>query len=260
MSNVFYHASNDSIKVFINGEMTIIPKGDGRFHEVLKCIQENRLQDIPDALDVAKSFKRMGLELIDGVIHLEGEPLPKGLSNKVMAIREMGLPTEPLFNFWDKLKENPSLNSRKMLFKFLEHNGHPITEDGCFLAYRGVTEDFKDRHTNSFDNSVGSVLEMPRENVDDNPNNLCSAGLHVASYDYAYGFGPKRILVKIDPSDVVCVPEDYQGTKMRVCKFEVIAEAPTIRQEPIYTDENSDDYWEDHDEDFDWNEWGMPWE
>ncbi len=112
-----------------------------------------------------------------------------------------------------------------MLYRFLEHNGHPLTEDGCFIAYRGVTDDFRDCRTRSIDNSVGSVVEMPREQVDDNPNNTCSYGLHVACFNYAEGFGPKLIEVKVNPKDVVCVPEDYEGTKMRVCRYEVVNES-----------------------------------
>jgi len=102
-----------------------------------------------------------------------------------------------------------------MLYSFLEHNGHPLTEGGHFIAYRGVTEDFKDMHTRTFNNSPGSVCEMPREEVDDNPNNTCSTGLHVASFKYASDFGPKVVEVKINPKDVVAVPVDYNGIKMR---------------------------------------------
>lgn len=254
---VNYHILNNSVVVNYDGETHTINVGDGRYHDVIACIKENRLEDIPDALDVGKSFERMGLTLVDGVIHMDGQPLPRGLSNKVMAIREMGLPTEPLFKFWENLRKNPSFNSREMLYQFLEHNQHPITEDGCFIAYRGVTDDFKDRHTGTFDNSVGAVCQMPREQVDDNPNNTCSSGLHVASFNYAYGFGPKRVEVKVNPADVVCVPRDYDGTKMRVCKFEVVAEATVERDEPIYNmwpEEPEDDY------ELDWDEYGMDWD
>jgi len=141
--------------------------------------------------------------------------------------------------FWENLKQNPSYNARLMLFNFLSHNGHPLTEDGCFIAYRGVTEDFKDKHTRKFDNSVGAICEMPRELVDDNPNNTCSAGLHVACYDYAKGFGEKLVEVKVNPKDVVCVPVDYNGTKMRTCRFEVVAVGEKLREEVLYGHEEA---------------------
>src|SRR5690606_24725742 len=83
-----------------------------------------------------------------------------------------------------------------------------------------------------------------------NPNNTCSFGLHVACFDYAKGFGPRLIEVKVNPADVVCVPTDYNGTKMRVCKFEVIQECQAIRDEVLYNYETPEDN-EELDVDFD---------
>jgi hypothetical protein len=75
---------------------------------------------------------------------------------------------------------------------------------------------------------------MARDLVDDNPNNTCSAGLHVACFDYAKGFGSRLVEVKVNPRDVVCVPTDYNGTKMRTCRFEVVAECVKMRTEELY--------------------------
>lgn len=230
---VNYHVLNNSVVINYDGKTESVHQGDSRYQRILQCIREKRLGDIPEIVE-ENQIDAGGLQTIDGLIHINGEALPYELSNRVMAFKEQELPYEPLIKFWENLRENPSFNSRKMLYKFLEHNGHPITEDGCFIAYRGVTEDFKDRHTKTFDNSVGTTCEMPRTEVDDNPDNTCSAGLHVACYDYAYGFGPKRIEVKVNPKDVVCVPRDYRGTKMRVCKFEVLNVCEGMRDEPLY--------------------------
>ncbi len=232
--NINYHILENSIILNYEGKTTNIHKSDGRYREVIECIKEDRLEDIPEIVDVEKSFNRMGLTLVDGIINIDGEPLPNALSRKVLAIRDLGLPTNSLLNFWENLKKNPSLNSREMLYKFLEHNGHPITEDGHFIAYRGVTGDFMDPHTRTFDNSVGSVCEMPRSEVDDNPNNTCSRGLHVACFDYAHSFSEQVVEVKVNPADVVCVPQDYKGTKMRVCRFEVVSVCESMRDEEVY--------------------------
>jgi len=83
---------------------------------------------------------------------------------------------------------NPSMTSRNELFLFLEAANLPITEDGCFLAYKAVTSDFKDKHSRKFDNSPGVTLEMPRRDVDDNREQTCSYGFHAAAYEYAKGF------------------------------------------------------------------------
>ena len=227
---------DNSIIVNFKGETHTIRKGDAKFTMVEELIVSGELEKIPDVLTFKSTFDHIeGMELKDNCVFIDGEALPEILNLRVLQYMEKRIPFDSLIRFARKLRKNPSLNSRKMLYKFLEHNGHPITEEGNFIAYRGVTNDFKDRHTGKFDNSVGAVCEMPRSQVDDNPNNTCSEGLHVACYDYAYGFGPKRIEVEVNPVDVVCVPADYDGTKMRVCKFRVVAEAESLRDEPYYT-------------------------
>jgi len=226
-----YHVLNNSLVLNYNNKTVVIDRSDSRFAPVLNCIREQRLDDIPTIVDIEQQYADRGLELRDGLLHIDSQPLPIELSDRIIAFKEENLPLDGLLKFWNNLKQNPSFNARKMLFKFLEHNGHPLTSDGCFIAYRGITEDFKDVHSRSFDNRVGSVCEMDRILVDDNPNNTCSNGLHVACFNYAKNFGQKLVEVKVNPRDVVAVPTDYNGTKMRVCRFEVVAECAIMRTE-----------------------------
>lgn len=232
---VHYHLLDNSIVLNYLGK-TVVVSGDDkeRFDGVILCIKEGRLDDIPAVVEIERGFEGSGFELKDGLLHADGQPIPSELNAHIMHYKELGLPYESLLRFWDNLKLNPSFNARKMLFAFLEHNGHPFTDDGCFIAYRGVTTDFKDVHTRTFDNSVGSICEMDRDLVDDNPNNTCSNGLHVACFSYASTFGDRLVEVKVNPRDVVAVPTDYNGTKMRTCKFEVVALGKEIRNEVLY--------------------------
>jgi hypothetical protein len=251
-----YHILNDSMILNFDGKTMTIARTDARFDKVLDCIREDRLDDIKAIVDVAAAFNGGGLELRDGVICVDGVALPTELSARILKFREERLPYQPLLAFWANLRKNPSFNSRQMLYKFLEHNGHPLTQDGCFIAYRGVTEDFKDVHSKTFDNSPGKVCEVPRDQVDDNPNNTCSHGLHVACFDYAKGFGPKLVEVKVNPADVVAVPTDYNGTKMRVCKFEVLNTIDKPRDETLASigetpDLDNEDFYDDKYESFD---------
>jgi hypothetical protein len=122
--------------------------------------------------------------------------------------------------------ENPSYRAVQELYKFLEVGQMPLTEDGHFLAYKKVRENFKDIHSGTFDNSVGKICEMPRNKVDEDSSRTCSSGLHVCSYSYLNSFGngttDKVVVVKINPRDVVSIPADYNNTKMRLCRYEVI--------------------------------------
>lgn len=256
MSQVNYMITNDALNLSFDGKYHTIKREDKRYGKVVQAIREGRLADVPSLVDISQGLELGGLILKDGMVMTkEGEALPVALNERILAFKEEQLPFEHLLKFWENLKQNPSFRAREQLFKFLEHNGHPLTEDGCFVAYRGVTEDFKDKHSRTFDNSPGSVCEMPREQVDDDPTRTCSAGLHVAAWEYASGFGPRKVEVKVNPKDVVAVPVDYNGQKMRVCKFEVLkaCEAP-IENQTLYGHENSiteddlDDYLDAHEE------------
>ena len=46
----------------------------------------------------------------------------------------------------------------------------PLTSEGNFLAYKGVSDGFRDFHTGKFDNSVGQTLQMRRNGVCDDAN------------------------------------------------------------------------------------------
>jgi len=229
-----YHLLENSVILNFDGKTVSLHSGDERFNKVIQAIKDDDFEAIRDLLDNQKRFDAFGVEYRDGGLFLDDIRLPSIIENKVLLFMEKELPYEPLIKFTRKMRLNPSFNSRKMLYDFLEHNGHPITMDGNFIAYRGCSEDFKDRHTGTFNNSVGSVCEMPRHEVDENPNNTCSAGLHVACYEYAYNWGSKTIEVEIDPQDVVAVPTDYEGTKMRVCKFKVVNICEAIQDDGLY--------------------------
>lgn len=183
----------------------------------------------------------------------EDESLPSSITKRLIDFVEEDLPLEPLVNFWINLRENPSSESKTCLYRFLEHNKHSITQDGYFIAYKAVNFDkydtntqralkryesvsempksileelkLTDAYSHSFNNSIGSIVKMDRSEVDPDPNNTCSNGLHVASYDYAKNSYSADIVVqvKVHPKDVVSVPFDYNNQKMRCCKYEVVA-------------------------------------
>lgn len=229
-----YHVLNESVVLNYNGKTQVVAKGDSRFEAVLQCIRDRNLDDIPAIVEIERGFQGSSLELRDGILYEGEQAVPTELNDRILKFKEARLPYDSLLRFWDNLKKNPSFNARKMLFAFLENNGHPLTEDGCFIAYRGVSDNFKDKHTGEWDNKPGAVCEMPRDQVDDNPDNTCSTGLHVACFGYAKDFGARLVEVKVNPSDVVAVPTDYNGTKMRTCKFEVVQECANIRTELLY--------------------------
>lgn len=165
-------------------------------------------------------------KVVDGDMIVAGRIVPMDLADMILDFDSQGLDYKPLVKFAYKLMQNPSMVSIRELFMFLSKNKQPITEDGDFLAYKRVGDDFKDLYSHTFDNSVGKVVKMPRAQVDDDRTRTCSNGLHVANWHYAqfdYCAGQGVVLaVKVNPADVVSVPPDYNESKMRVCGYEVL--------------------------------------
>lgn len=254
MNKVNYIITSRTVIVNYNNETHTVDKGTTEFDQIVACLKDKNYDEIPNIVNASLRLKKYSNDTFyvkDGVVCMDGEELPSQLSDRILSFEKEGLPYEPLVKFWQRLKKNVSYRARNQLFNFLEHNGHPITDDGCFIAYKGITSDFKDCHTQTFDNSVGSVVTMPREQVDDDPNHTCSSGLHVASYNYAHSYyggsaSGVTVEVKVDPADVVAVPVDYNGEKMRVCKYEVIGVSKGERAEK-YTSSYKDDLDDDQD-------------
>jgi len=139
--------------------------------------------------------------------------------------------TASLIAFLEKLYQNPSKTAVTELYSFLNACSLPITKDGNFLAYKKVRGDYKDIYSNTFDNSVGKTLEVPRYSVDEDRERTCSNGLHCASFNYMSHYSSRDetdriVIVSVNPKDVVTVPADYDNQKMRVCAYTVVDEIP----------------------------------
>jgi hypothetical protein len=185
--------------------------------ELAGLIQTNLKKEIAKAVGV--EFKE------DGMILMDGESVSDALIVRYRFMIENDFPLEGFKLFVQNLAQNPSKNSRKELYGFLEACTLPITEDGHFLAYKRVNRNYTDCHSGTFDNHIGKIVKMPREQVNANRNETCSTGLHVCSRSYLGHYsGDRIVVVKVNPKDVVSVPDDYNNAKMRVCRYEVVSE------------------------------------
>jgi hypothetical protein len=150
------------------------------------------------------------------------------------------------------LQKNPSSRAVQELYKFLEHKNLGISAEGTLIAYKALRNNYTDKHTGKFDNSVGNVLEMPRNKVDDDKEHGCSYGFHAGSLKYATEFASgndRVVLVEIDPADVVSIPTDCEFQKLRTCRYKVISEFERPLEEHIPYDSSLEtddvDLWED---------------
>ena len=220
--------NGQNLSVFLKGRPYTVNTAHPNFKKIINGLKEGAAEDrILGMINFKKEIAKLPKVDFrkDGMIYLDGKPMSKGLIERYKFMVQNEFPLEGFKNFIRNLAENPSESSREELHGFLEACSLPITEDGYFLAYKKVDEKFKDCHTGKIDNSVGQVVEMPREKVNPNRNQTCSSGLHVCSQSYLSSFPGSHIMIcKINPRDVVSVPSDYNNAKMRVCRYEVIGE------------------------------------
>lgn len=213
------------------GRTLTVPSDSPQFEAIKAAL---RVKDYEQALklaDVATQVKEAGQGKVvvqGGAVFYAGTPVHGTIVDRILAQHAEGFDIGPVCRFLDKLMGNPSHRAVTKLYDFLEHANLPLTEDGDFIAYKKVRPDYKDIHSGAFDNSVGARPSMPRNAVNEDPEQTCSNGLHVCSQEYLPHFGStaddRVMIVQVNPADVVAIPKDYNDTKMRVCAYTVIGE------------------------------------
>ena len=222
--------------------------------EALPSATADELLEIVDVEKAVATFSDGLVEIKNGQVLYESEVVHGSISKRILEFMSKGLPFYPLVNFLHNLMENPSMQSQKELYDFLEHEHLPITEDGHFLAYKAVRNDFKDKYRGTFDNSVGKICKMQRAKVDDDRARGCSDGLHAGALNYVAGYGSlengdRIVIVKINPKDVVSVPSDCNCEKLRTCQYEVVGEYQGELLKPLYSANFSEDEYADYEDD-----------
>ena len=223
-----YIVQGSQVTVVIGSKPHVVSKSHPMYQRVVDAIKANDWETVDSIIDP----KKMVLDYGNGNIAIEGDKLfwkdeefHSSLSVRMIRMLQDGFDIKPMVAFMENLMLNPSKRAVTELYGFLEKNNLPITPDGSFLAYKKIRQDYKDCHSGTMDNSVGKVVEMERNKVDDDQNRTCSTGLHFCSRDYLNHFGGERIvIVKINPRDVVSIPTDYNDSKGRACRYEVVDE------------------------------------
>lgn len=154
-----------------------------------------------------------------------GKTLPKDIGFFVIDAIRSGDQNQAirLTKFLNNLLENPSYRAVNTLYRFVKHNDIVIDDDGMLLAWKRITANFKDVYTKTIDNSIGNVVEVRRNEVEEDPNKTCARGLHLCAKSYLSSYsGAVIVQCLLNPRDVVAVPTDYNGAKLRCCRYKVL--------------------------------------
>ena len=228
--NVTYIITDQALTVFHEGNVFTVHGDDPRYTTALDALRKDDMDALITAIKPIEGIRRyisdnQRIVIAAETVYFDGAPIHNYCAGRLIDAASEALPLEPLVNFMTNLAENPSKKAADELLQFLEYGDLPLTEDGYFLAYKKVCDDYLDSYSRSVDNSVGQVVQMRRNQVQDDSTVTCSYGLHFCSLEYLRNFWGNRIMVlKINPRDVVSIPTDYNNTKGRCCKYEVIAE------------------------------------
>jgi hypothetical protein len=201
-----------------------------KIKDAIRADDETAVRDLVNPKKVVLDFGQGNVSIKGDTLYWQGNEMHNALADRMISMLTEGFSVEPLVFFMENLQKNPSKRAVDELYGFLEHNTLPITPDGFFLAYKKVNKNFRDIHSNTFDNSVGQTVRMARNAVDDNKDVTCSQGLHFCSIEYLDHFGSSDdpiMILKISPEHVVSIPTDYNNSKGRCCEYTVVGQLAT---------------------------------
>lgn len=253
-----YIIGKDSLTITLEGVPKTVLRENEEFNNIINAIKEqdwDLVLSLVDKISKVKIFIHGDLKVEGNQITYNGEVVHGYVIDCILNFIEDGFDVNPLLNFLEKLMNNPSKRCVDDLYSFLEHGNMPIDPDGDFYAYKAVKENWTDKYTGTIDNHVGQIVSMPRNKVQDDPENACSHGLHAGTIEYVKCFGEvndKIIIVKINPKDVVSVPS-HETTKLRCCKYEVVQEYTDLLPRSVYkyNEDNEDNVYDEDEDEYD---------
>jgi hypothetical protein len=234
-----FSITNSELTFFANSRPWSVNGDHPDFEKIKRHVIDDDLPDdeLIKLADHRQRFAGLGLEIGHDCLFYRGVPLHNVWTDKILQFRAQGIPHEPLLRALDDLLQNPSYMARERLPLFVERNKLGVLPDGRIAAMKVVRNNFKDVHSGKLDNSPGRTVSMPRHECDDDPDNACSAGLHVGALEYLQTYGlysvdRSVILTAFWPRNAVSVPKDHNETKLRVCEYEVLSVV-----DPVYVEE-----------------------
>lgn len=240
------HEGVTYLSVFVPGNRPLSADSNHPNWDHILTAVDSEDPDIADLFDpskvVARKFDRISdrVTVASGRVYFDGDEVESTLTKQIIRCLNEGVEDfVPLVNFFENVQQNPEPHSRIQLFDWLNARDFTITRDGFIVGYKGVRSNGLDNdgepiYQSTFSGKavvnneeqngyiqqqVGDTVEMPRAAVMHDPSSSCSSGLHVGTHGYASGYGDTLLEVHVHPRDVVSVPTEANGNKIRVCRY-----------------------------------------
>lgn len=226
-----------------NGQSLVLPQSDYRTRDILEATMgeiAKGKESVTINLDEFTIVKKIAAALPEAevVVEKSGAVSVKTADGVVENIQELegklvGASSQAIKEFVRKTALQKRKHSADELRNFIKRGDLPVADDGSIICYKilSKTKDegrWVDCHSKKVPQGLGSVVEMPLEEINEDRRQACGTGLHVCTVGYVngfYGYGNVITLVKVQPYDVVAVPE-YESTKMRALAYHIVAEVP----------------------------------
>jgi len=255
-SKVAYIVKEQGVTLFKDGRQFSAPSDFWSFNRIIEKIKNRDFDGIEDLFNTKDAVQRVEKEvskeitetigeevrIVNGEVFVGERKVYNSVTKRLVNMLAAGFDINPLSNFLKRLLKNPSKTAIEECYPFMEKADVTIDEEGYIIAYKKVKDDYFDIYSGTVNYNIGNIVEMPRNEVDDNRANLCSDGLHFCSFSYlghfGAGTGNRILIVKVDPADVVSIPADYNDAKARACRMEVIGEIEeqkdVLAKTPVY--------------------------
>lgn len=245
-SKTIHKDGKANITVYANGEIFTADDTHPAWNDILAAVQEgdesaNWAEIFSLRAAITARFEKLSerVAVAGESIYFDAEPVDDSLATQTLKVYREGGDFQGLVNFMENIAANPEPHSREQLFDWLRNHNFTITPEGNIVGYKGVKSDGEggfqsttagrayvngELHVGQIPNAIGDEVEMPRGDVDHDPHSACSSGLHVGTHSYAqrYGYNGAVLEVHVNPRDVVSVPTDGRGAKIRVCRYRVV--------------------------------------
>jgi hypothetical protein len=222
--------SNSGLTVVFEDGPKMMHKSSPEYANALEALASQDVELLRSIMDPRSALIKFSKGEIffesDATISVAAHPIGVYCTKLLMDFKKNRLPWDSLSQFISNRSKNPSARAKTDLDQFLGTEGLPITNDGCFLALKLFTGDWIDSDTGTSIGAPGKTISFPREGIDRRLRRGVEKGFSAGGQtyiDHNANFVGKKVVVKINPMDVVCV---YSSPVREVicCKYTIIKE------------------------------------
>lgn len=226
-----YMMSDNFITVVIdNSNVYQVIKGSPQYDKVRSALKEGDWELVKNVVSLGTfipKFTHGNISVSEDTVLYKERKINGSVVEHLLQMMAEGFDYKPLVRFLDKLYKNPNETAIESLYDFIKHHGITLAEDGDILLYKSLRPDWTDHYSGKILNKIGSYHRMERSEVNNNGDLCASTGYHAGSIHYVEEFYKgehnKRVIVKVNPEDVVIVPRK-ENNKIRVCAYTVVGE------------------------------------